>query len=151
MHGGNWMGDGLEMNQKEQAMIDSIQSKANAGVLLINGCNDISRKLEEILDRYYHLDIRESNLAEILKCPFDRGEILLIVLADPGGTKVDHHFLEQLKRLFLNAKFICLFDDITEEKEISLRSSGIVFLGSLKHFFKYAADILNSAFAERKK
>ncbi|MFH0727560.1 MAG: hypothetical protein V2B19_14620 [Pseudomonadota bacterium] len=135
------------MNSKERTMIDSVTPKAGAGVLLINRCNDSSRKLEAFLDRYYGRGIRKSNLEEILKCPFDRDGIHLIVIADPGGTNADHDFLEKLKRLFLNAKFICLFDRVTEEKEISLRSSGLVFLGSFKHFFKFAADILNSAFA----
>ena len=70
----------------------------------------------------------------------------LIVFTDTSETKPDRDIVVNLRKLFPRAKVLGLFDNMDDEIEMSMRSAGLVFLGSHDHFNKHSSQIIFSAF-----
>jgi hypothetical protein len=68
----------------------------------------------------------------------------LIVVTDSFGIHPGGDFLYCLKGKFSNAKFLYLADEVSPETEMSLRTGGLIFLGSYDHFIHSAHQILGS-------
>ena len=73
--------------------------------------------------------------------------VSLIVLTDWLDDRFDRELAVNLRNKFPKAKFMGLLEKINQETEISLRSVGLVFLGSYDYFSQYSTNILRSALA----
>ena len=76
-------------------------------------------------------------------CPSDH--ISLIVITDLLDERLDRKSVVNFRKYFPKAKIMGLFEKINQELEISLRSVGLVFLGSYDYFNQYSSNILRSA------
>ncbi len=74
----------------------------------------------------------------------------VILVTDSIGDGLNKDFFLDLRILFPHAKVMCLVDQITQEVEMAIRSTRLVFLGSYEHFVKHSLDILQSAVKSKK-
>jgi DNA-binding NtrC family response regulator len=118
-------------------------------VLLIAKRTEMIEKVETILSEYFHNITRVSEVT-------DTGQLLpgrhfdLIVVTDSLQNKPNRDFLQSLKSVFPNAKFIYLVHEIAQQMEMSLRTVGLTFLGNYDHFIRFARQIIGTA-ADSKK
>ena len=73
--------------------------------------------------------------------------INLIVLTGLLDDRLDRELVVNLRKNYPKAKVMGLLEKINQELEISLRSVGLVFLGSYDYFNQYSSNILRSALA----
>ena len=73
----------------------------------------------------------------------------LVVVTDslPGGISL--RLLEQVKKILTPAAMICLTRRISSDREIELRSVGLIFLGNEKTFIDCADAIIGSSVEEK--
>jgi hypothetical protein len=112
-----------------------------ANALLIAKRTEKINRIETVLSEYFESIDRVSDLAGTGQLPlhFD-----LIVASDSLEIKPDGDFLSCLRGQFPGAKFLYLADEIAPETEMSLRSGGLIFLGSYDHFIHCSHQILGS-------
>lgn len=128
---------------------DFMANSKTANALIFGKRNKKVKELEGILAEHFFKAILVSRLTDLSKLlSSDRYE--LIVVTDAFKDKLNKDFFVKLKRMFPDAKMLCLFDKITQEVEVTLRSVGIVFLGSYDQFGKLSRDILQSALKSKK-
>lgn len=70
--------------------------------------------------------------------------VCVIITTDSLEQELNKDFFSDLRWRFPQAKLLCLIDDITLEREMPLRSCGLVFLGSHEHFCTYHREIIAS-------
>ena len=81
----------------------------------------------------------------------DQGDgFSLIVVTDSIEDRVDENYILNLRQSFPRAKVLSLFDDVSPEIEMNMRSAGLIFLGSYEHFIRESAHIIASALGSRK-
>jgi len=120
-----------------------MEKRKEAHVLLVGKRNRKVKQVERILAEHFIRVSLASQLTDIIRLPdspFD-----LIVVTDSPKDNLCKDFLLALGNLFPQARVICLFDKITQDIEIIIRSTGLLFLGSYDHFGQWATDILQSA------
>ncbi len=99
-----------------------------------------------ILSRHFNQINRIRGLgAGVAAYPSDH--INLIVITDLLDDRLDRELVVNLRKNFPKAKVMGLIEKINQELEISLRSVGLVFLGSYDYFDQYSSYILRSALA----
>ncbi|MBW2440758.1 MAG: hypothetical protein JRH12_09805 [Deltaproteobacteria bacterium] len=76
--------------------------------------------------------------------------IALIVATDTLGDGLNQHFFESLRSLHPRAGLLCLFDRTSRQIEKSMRSAGLLFLGSYEHFDDCYDSVLERAFRTQK-
>lgn len=130
--------------------IASSQRSKTENVLVFGRKNRKMKKLERLLAEHFHKVFlyigfnHVSDLADMVELlPNDYFKV--IVVTDSLGYKLNKRFFSDLRILFPHAKVLCLIDQITQEMEIAMRGTGLVFLGSYSHFGKYYQDIFQSA------
>ena len=74
-----------------------------------------------------------------------RNYINLITITDSLAKNPSKDFILKTRHFFPHAKVICLFDKVTEDTEVILRSIGIIYLGSYNNFKELACEILPAA------
>ena len=111
--------------------------------LLIAKRTEKTNRVETVLSEYFESIDRVSDLAGTGQLPLDF-HFDLIVATDSLEIKPDGDFLSCLRGQFPGAKFLYLADEIAPETEMSLRSGGLIFLGSYDHFIHCAHQILGS-------
>ena len=99
--------------------------------------------LRASLPGYFESIDRISDFAGTGQLPLDL-HFDLIVATDSLEIKPDGDFLACLRGQFPGAKFLYLADEIEPETEMSLRSGGLIFLGSYDHFIHCSRQILGS-------
>ena len=114
-----------------------------ANALLIAKQNKKTNRIENLLSEYFQKASVVSELTGTGQRPLD-DHFDLIVVTDSLDVKPDGDFLSCLRRLFPGAKFLYLGDEIASQTEMSLRSAGLIFLGSYDHFIHDADKILKS-------
>ena len=114
-----------------------------ANALLIAKRTEKINRIETVLSEYFESIDRVSDLAGTGQLPPDF-HFDLIVATDSLEIKPDRDFLSCLRGQFPGAKFLYLADEIAPETEMSLRSGGLIFLGSYDHFIHCAHQILGS-------
>ena len=114
-----------------------------ANALLIAKRTEKINRIETVLSEYFESIDRVSDLAGTGQLPLDL-HFDLIVATDSLEIKPDGDFLSCLRSQFPGAKFLYLADEIAPETEMSLRSGGLIFLGSYDHFIHCAHQILGS-------
>ena len=114
-----------------------------ATALLIAKRTEKINQIETVLSEYFESVDRVSDLAGTGQLPLDL-HFDLIVATDSLEIKPDGDFLACLRGQFPGAKFLYLADEIAPETEMSLRSGGLIFLGSYDHFIHCAHQILGS-------
>ncbi len=114
-----------------------------ANALLIAKRTEKIKQIETVLSEYFESIDRVSDLAGTGQLPLDL-HFDLIVATDSLEIKPDGDFLSCLRGQFSGAKFLYLADEIAPETEMSLRSGGLIFLGSYDHFIHCAHQILGS-------
>ena len=114
-----------------------------ANVLLIAKRTEKINRVETVLSEYFESIDRVSDLTGTGQLPPDF-HFDLIVATDSLEIKPDGDFLACLRGQFPGAKFLYLADEIAPETEMSLRSGGLIFLGSYDHFIHCAHQILGS-------
>ena len=111
--------------------------------LLIAKRTDRTHRIKNLLSEYFQKVDLVSDLDEARQLPpgihFD-----LIVATDSFGITPDGDFLLCLKSRFPGAKFLYFADEIAPETEMSLRATGLIFLGTYDHFTLCAHQILGS-------
>ena len=124
-------------------MANSLTSR-RANVLVLGERNKRVRELERIMAEALPEVILVSERADVVGS-FPRGHFDLIIVTDSSNDNMNKDFLVNLKRLYSQAKVLCILDKITEKIEIAMRSVGIIYLGSYDHFARFSHDILESA------
>ena len=114
-----------------------------ANALLIAKRTEKINRIETVLSEYFESIDRVSDFAGTGQLPLDF-HFDLIVATDSLEIKPDGNFLSCLKGQFPGAKFLYLADEIAPETEMSLRSGGLIFLGSYDHFIHCSHQILGS-------
>jgi hypothetical protein len=114
-----------------------------ANALLIAKRTEKINRIETVLSEYFESIDRVSDLAGTGQLPLDL-HFDLIVATDSLEIKPDGDFLSCLRGQFPGAKFLYLADEIASETEMSLRSGGLIFLGSYDHFIHCSHQILGS-------
>ena len=114
-----------------------------ANALLIAKRTEKINQIETVLSEYFESIERVSDLAGTGQLPLDL-HFDLIVATDSLEIKPDGDFLSCLRGQFSGAKFLYLADEIAPKTEMSLRSGGLIFLGSYDHFIHCAHQILGS-------
>ena len=114
-----------------------------ANALLIAKRTEKINRIETVLSEYFESIDRVSDFAGTGQLPLDL-HFDLIVATDSLEIKPDGDFLSCLRGQFRGAKFLYLADEIAPETEMSLRSGGLIFLGSYDHFIHCAHQILGS-------
>ncbi len=100
-------------------------------------------QIKTMLSEYFHKVSLVSDLTGTGQLPPDL-HFDLIVATDSLEIKPDGDFLSCLRGQFPGAKFLYLADEIASETEMSLRSGGLIFLGSYDHFIHCSHQILGS-------
>ncbi len=111
--------------------------------LLIAKRTEKINRIENLLSEYFQKVSRVSDLTGTGQLPLDH-HFDLIVATDSLEIKPDGDFLSCLRGQFPGAKFMYLADEIAPETEMSLRSGGLIFLGSYDHFIHCSHQILGS-------
>lgn len=121
-------------------------------VLVVGKRNRKVNEVEDTLGRYFPKVTVVSELADIDSL-FANDYLDLIVVTDSIREKLDKGFLIELRHLFPRVKVLGLFDHINQDTEVALRSGGLIFLGSYKHFQRLSPAILHAALGstERKR
>jgi len=114
-----------------------------ANALLIAKWTEKINRVETVLSGYFESIDRVSDLGGTGQLPLDF-HFDLIVATDSLEIKPDGDFLACLRGQFPGAKFLYLADEIAPETEMSLRSGGLIYLGSYDHFISCAHQILGS-------
>jgi hypothetical protein len=114
-----------------------------ANALLIAKRTEKINRIETVLSEYFESIDRVSDLSGTGQLPLNL-HFDLIVATDSLEIKPDGDFLSCLRGQFRGAKFLYLADEIAPETEMSLRSGGLIFLGSYDHFIHCAHQILGS-------
>ena len=114
-----------------------------ANALLIAKRTEKINRIETVLSEYFQSIDRVSDFAGTGQLPLDL-HFDLIVATDSLEIKPDGNFLSCLRGQFPGAKFMYLADKIAPETEMSLRSGGLIFLGSYDHFIHCSHQILGS-------
>jgi len=114
-----------------------------ANALLIAKRTEKINRIETVLSEYFESIDQVSDLAGTGQLPLDF-HFDLIVATDSLEIKPDGDFLSCLRGQFPGAKFLYLADEIASETEMSLRSGGLIFLGSYDHFIHCSHQILGS-------
>ena len=114
-----------------------------ANALLIAKRTEKINRIETVLSEYFESIDRVSDLTGTGQLPLNL-HFDLIVATDSLEIKLDGDFLSCLRGQFSGAKFLYLADEIAPETEMSLRSGGLIFLGSYDHFIHCAHQILGS-------
>lgn len=100
----------------------------------------------QILSKHFNQINRIRGLgAGVAVYPSDH--INLIVITDLLDDRLDREMVVNLRKNYPKAKVMGLIEKINQELEISLRSVGLVFLGSYDYFDQYSSYILRSALA----
>ena len=131
------------MHKKNRNVENYLRSRT-ANVLVLGKRNKKVRELERIMDKALLEVILVSEWADVVAL-FPSTHVDLIVVTDSSNHNLNRDFLVDLRRLYPQAKVLCVFDKITEEIEITMRSVGIIYLGSYDHFARFSHDILESA------
>lgn len=123
--------------------------KSKLGKALVLGeKNPKANEVKRILAEHFQIVKMIPRLpAEDKFCPEDHFK--LIVFTDSSETKPDRDIVVNLRKLFPRTKVLGLFDDINAEIEMSMRSAGLIFLGSHDHFNKHSSQIIFSAFKSK--
>jgi N-acetylglucosaminyldiphosphoundecaprenol N-acetyl-beta-D-mannosaminyltransferase len=111
--------------------------------LLIAKQTEKINQIESLLSEYFHKVSLVSDLTATGQLPPDL-HFDLIVATDSLEIKPDGDFLSCLRGQFPGTKFVYLGNEIAPETEMSLRSGGLIFLGSYDHFIHSAHQILGS-------
>jgi hypothetical protein len=111
--------------------------------LLIAKLTEKTHRIENLLSEYFKKVSRVSDLAGAGQLPPDL-HFDLIVATDSLEIEPDGDFLSCLRSRFPNVKFLYLADKISPKTEMSLRSGGLIFLGTYDHFSHSAHQILGS-------
>ena len=80
---------------------------------------------------------------EIDRLPSDVSPRLVVTL-DSFSDGISLRLLRKIKKKLSAAAMICLVDSISNEREIELRSAGLVFLGSPQRFLHHASEIVGN-------
>ena len=115
-----------------------------ANVLVLGRKNQKVRELKRIMANALLDVVLVSKWADVAEY-FPRSHFDLIVVTDSYMDNLNKNVLVNLKRLYSQAKVLCVFDKITEETEMTMRRVGAVYLGSYDYFVKFSRDILESA------
>ena len=113
-------------------------------VLVFGKGNKKVKELERVLAEHFHRVCLVSDLSDMVHLVVN-DHFNVIVVTDSMGDRLNKDFFSDLRILFPHAKVMCLVDQITQEMEIAMRSTRLVFLGSYEHFGKHYQDILQAA------
>ncbi len=113
-------------------------------VLVFRKGNKKVKELERILAEHFHRVCLVSDLSDMVHLVVTV-HYKVIVVTDSMGDGLNKDFFSDLRILFPDAKVMCLVDQITQEMEMAMRSTRLVFLGSYEYFGKYSQYILLSA------
>jgi len=113
-------------------------------VLVFGKGNKKVKELERILTEHFYRVCLVSDLSDMVHLVVNV-HFNVIVVTDSMGDGLNKDFFSDLRILFPHAKVMCLVDQITQEMEMAMRSTRLVFLGSYEHFGKHSLDILQSA------
>jgi N-acetylglucosaminyldiphosphoundecaprenol N-acetyl-beta-D-mannosaminyltransferase len=69
-------------------------------------------------------------------------DVDFVIMTESLNHKVDEDLFARVRVLFPRAKFLVLVDRITREMEVSMRSKGLVFLGSYRRFVQFYQEII---------
>ena len=116
----------------------------NGSVLMIGKRNRKIKELEGRLAEYFNKTHVVADPAEGLH--LSSTDIhTMIVVTDSAGHPLNKDFFSNLRARFSRSVLVCLVDEITPETEKTMRSAGLLFLGSYHQFSKYYRSILESA------
>jgi hypothetical protein len=108
-------------------------SAATSGRALIIGKTD--RRIDLLqyhLAEYFSEVDLISDLGHLNSLTADN--LTVIVVTDTLGDGLNQDFFENLRSLYPRARLLCLFDRISRQTEKTMRSAGLLFLGSYEHF-----------------
>jgi N-acetylglucosaminyldiphosphoundecaprenol N-acetyl-beta-D-mannosaminyltransferase len=129
---------------KKNGKVEKSPRAGRANVLVLGRIDKRLRELERVMSQAFLEVVLVSEWSDAVGL-FPSGHFDLIILTDSSKDNLKKNLLISLKRLYSQAKVLCVFDSITEEIEITMRSVGIIYLGSFEHFVRFSRDILESA------
>jgi len=121
----------------------------NSNVLMFGKTNKSIKKLEQILAGHFNNVYMITDPASLMNLPLDVN-FYIIVVTDSIEYPLNKGFFSYLKEFYPDAVLVCIVDQITQEMEIVMRSSGLLFLGSYDHFSRCYKDIFQSATKKNK-
>ena len=127
-----------------------MQNAKRGQALLFGKSNKKIKEIERILKRHT-LGVKLVSKTGRHIEPDEEDHFSLIVVTDSIGDTIDENFIANLRQSFPRAKVLSLFDHINPEIEMNMRSAGLIFLGSYEHFIRESADIIATAFGEKKR
>lgn len=100
--------------------------------------------LQIIIEKYFKATfIVQTNYDAMSLSPAQDTSLLLATDAFPGG--LNQQLITTIKKNLTPMLTICLLEQITPQTEISLRSTGLTFLGSYAVFAKHADRIIGQS------
>ncbi len=99
---------------------------------------DICKLIE---NSYSQVTLAETS-RELEKSGLGKEPFRLAVMTDSFSEKLSIGLLNRVRQKFAPENMICLSGEIEEDNEITLRSAGLIFLGSYGTFFAHADNII---------
>lgn len=69
-------------------------------------------------------------------------DVDFVIMMETPERKIDEDLLSRLKAFFPTAKFLVIADRVTRDREVVMRSKGLIFLGSYYHFLHFHQEIM---------
>jgi len=118
----------------------------NCRALIIGENNQRVSLLKRHLAEYFSEVDRLSELGQLNSLAADSHSV--IVVTDTSADVLNHDFFMNLRILRPRARLLCLVDRLTRDSEKTIRSAGLLFLGSYDHFDNCYGSILQTALSQ---
>ena len=117
----------------------------NCRALIIGENNQRVDLLKRHLAEYFSEVDLLSELGQLNSLAADSHSV--IVVTDTAEDVLNHDFFMNLRTLRPRARLLCLVERLTRDSEKTIRSAGLLFLGSYDHFDNCYGSILQTALA----
>ena len=121
---------------------DPSSKKSDRALIIGKSNREVNRLISHLTEYFNRVDLL-SDMEQFNLLTENSHSI--VVVTDTSGEVLDHDFFMHLRSRHPRAGLLCLVDLITGEAEKTMRSAGLLFLGSYEHFDDCYDSILQTA------
>jgi hypothetical protein len=137
------LADSTNRSVKSMQTITDPSPTGNCRALIIGENNQRVGLLKRHLAEYFGEVDRLSDLGQLKSLAADSHSV--IVVTDTSADVLNHDFFMNLRTLRPRARLLCLVERLSRDREKTIRSAGLLFLGSYDHFDNCYGSILQTA------